>query len=267
MPSTTPLRARWLPAVVAALALALAACGNDEVIGDEPLVRGTPTLGPDGSAAAPPSGSPREQDEAFGRIDDRVRRTYFPRPPRELRRWESTRLVSDEGRSVVRAAFPCESGFLDLGVDSSVLGHAETLRTEGDFLVSQQLTVYPVGSRAGLFAEDLEEEPHACGRDDGRALPKSTSTAFDENRSFGVKDRSTVYSESVLVRSTRPSVHLVDLVTVRGNAVVWTRIASERRVRSGVVADKDRNPAWVEVVRAQGNLGVRALAALRPTRR
>lgn len=252
VPSTSPQRARRLRAPVVALALlallpVLAACGGEAAIGEEPLVRGTPTLGPAASTATSASESPRDRVEAFGRIDDGVRRTFFPRPSRELRRWESIQLVTDVGRSVVRAAFPCASGFLDLGVDSSILAHAETVRREGDFLVSQQLTVFPVGSRAGRLADDLAEQSSVCDPGVGR-------TAFAPDRSFGVKDRSTLFAESAVQRARAPGSRLVDVVTVRGNAVIWTRIVSDRQV-------SDR------VVRTQGDLGVRALAALTPTRR
>ncbi len=269
--SAQSARRLLVPTVALALLPALVGCGGEPTIGEEPLVRGTPTLGPTGSSATSEAESPSDKDETFSRIDDRVARTYFPRPPRELRRWESTQVVTDVGRSVVRAAFPCASGFLDLGVDSSILAHAETVRRDGDFLVSQQLTVYPVGSRAGRFAGDLAEQPHLCDelREGAKAkrVVGYTSTEFGPDRFFGVEDRSTLFAESAVHRAEAPDSYLVDVVTVRGNAVVWTRIASERRVRDQVIAAKDRNPAWVETVRSQGNRGVRALAGLTSTRR
>ncbi len=264
MPSMLLRSVRLIPALVAVLLLG--ACSDDGVIGEEPLVRGTPTVGPSDPDATP-STSPSDQGETYRRIPARVRSTFFPRPAPDLRSWEAGFAVTDNGTTVERPAFPCRRGALGLDVDSSTLAYAETVRAEGDFLISQQLTVYPVGSRAAQFASDLEQEPHVCSREEGKTLVGARSTDFGEDRSFEVKDRSAVFSESVVLRSAEPETHLIDVVSVRGNAVVWTRIVSDRRVRDTIVTAKKRNPEWVDMVRRQSNRGVRALAALTPAQR
>ena len=203
-----------------------------------------------------------------------MRAAWFPAYTPETRRWESSYTTNDDGRTVAleRRVPPCTNRTYAFPVDDEVLGWSDSLTTDGRFTVSRQLTLYPDARAASEAVTALGQLSQDLGCVfGGPDVVGSSSQELGPDRFFGAQDPDVLYSEGQYVLDgPAASYTYVDIVSVRENAVMWTRVGSDEPLdgpSGSVVVDKDDNPAFVEAIRAQADAGATVLGLLGAGRR
>lgn len=205
--------------------------------------------------------------DKFTTIPTGVRKDFFPAYTAETKTWKPTFTSNGTTTGIDRRVFPCDDSKFHLDIDDDIRASTEAAFSDGDYLISRQLTLYPDPQTAQKFAPKFSATGIGCTTFlDGPDTTASTTDSLIFDQSYGLGDPLTQFGRGTVTNRKHTFGH-VDIVSTRGNAVIWTRVGSTSMSADEFHAYTEAGSsaaAWVDKVREQANLGLKVLSRLRP---